>query len=123
MNESMRVDLEKIFGKQDNGSHTTVDPKSVLVLEEMRSRYGGETSIETILSKLKGNKIHRCPKCHGKGYIEEAYNAYPTNLPDSGWVEDIKYRKIKCDLCGGEGWTEHEYKPITKKVVEGWTMV
>lgn len=26
----MRVDLEKIFGKQDNGSHTTVDPKSVL---------------------------------------------------------------------------------------------
>lgn len=29
----MRIDLEKIFGKQDNGSDTTVDPKSVLVLE------------------------------------------------------------------------------------------
>lgn len=30
----MRVDLEKIFGKQDNGSHNTVDPKSVSVADE-----------------------------------------------------------------------------------------
>ena len=92
----MRVDLEKIFGKQDNESYTTVDPKSVLVLEEMRSRYGGETSIETILSKLKGNKIHRCPKCHGKGKI----------------VSD------PCPDCKGKGSKEVE-KTLTIKVPKG----
>lgn len=43
---------------------------------------------------------------------------YPSGLPDSGWVEDWRYREVKCDLCNGEGYTEHEYKP--KMIQDGW---
>lgn len=56
-----------------------------------------------------------CERC---GKVSVRYNAYPSGLPDSGWVEDWKYKDIECDLCHGEGYTEHEYKP--RMVQDGW---
>ena len=37
-----------------------------------------------------------CPKCKGSGVLRVKYNAYPSGLPDSGWVEDWKYKKKTC---------------------------
>lgn len=86
-------------------------------LERLASRYG-DRKISDIITELKGKNIHKCPKCKGRGYVTEKYNGYPSGLPDSGWVYEAAYRDIKCDLCNGVGWTEHEYKP--KMVQNGW---
>ena len=59
-----------------------------------------------------------CPKCKGRGYVSKRYNAYPSGLPDSGWVDDWKKTDVECDLCKGHGWTEKEWKP--KMVQDGW---
>lgn len=80
--------------------------------------YGENTTLGELVGKIQGNKIYKCPKCCGKGYISKRYNAYPSGLPDSGWVEDWKWEDIECDLCNGDGYTEHEYKPKMKQV--GW---
>ena len=80
--------------------------------------YGSDTTLGDLVRKIQGNKIHKCPKCDGKGKIAVRYNAYPSGLPDSGWVNDWKIRYDECDLCNGEGYTEHEYKP--KMVQDGW---
>lgn len=85
---------------------------------ELKECYGGETTIDQLVKHIQKNKIHKCPKCNGSGTIRQKYNAYPTGLPDSGWVEDWQYKNITCDLCNGEGYTCHEYKP--KMVQDGW---
>jgi DnaJ-class molecular chaperone len=63
---------------------------------------------------------YTCPKCNGDGVKKVTYNAYPSGLPDSGWVEDIRTRDIGCDLCEGHGYTEKELKPIIKKEIVGY---
>ena len=45
-----------------------------------------------------------CSKCYGHGTVSEKYNSYPSNLPDSGFVEKWAYRDIKCDECNGMGY-------------------
>lgn len=83
-------------------------------VEELRQCYGGETTIDQMLAHIQGKKTHRCPKCDGAGYIVETYNAAEP------WdcCEQLKERKVTCDLCNGEGYTEHEYKP--RMVQDGW---
>lgn len=88
---------------------------------ELCEKYGKNTTLEQLRKKIQGNKIHKCPKCDGKGTVSVRYNAYPLGLPDSGWVEDWRYKDIICDLCNGEGYTENEFKP--KMVQEGWEEV
>lgn len=89
-------------------------------IEQLISEYGELTTLGYILKKVQGNRVHKCPKCNGKGNISVKYNAYPSNLPDSGWVEDWQYKDVTCDLCDGEGYTEHAYKP--KMVQDGWEL-
>lgn len=57
-----------------------------------------------------------CPLCMGVGKIQQKYNAYPSGLPDSGFVDDWKYRNVHCNLCDGLGYTEKQLKPVTKIV-------
>lgn len=80
--------------------------------------YGSNTTLGDLVRKIQGNKIYKCPKCKGLGYVVEEYNAYPRGMPDSGSVYEAGYRNIKCDLCDGDGYTEHEYKP--KIIQNGW---
>ena len=85
---------------------------------ELTKRYGSSTTLGDLARKIQGDKSYKCPKCNGSGKVSVRYNAYPTGLPDSGGVEDWKYKDIECDLCHGEGYTEHEYKP--RMVQDGW---
>lgn len=85
---------------------------------KLAERYGRSTTLGELVRTVQGDKIHRCPKCHGSRAVSVKYNAYPSGLPDSGWVEDWKYKNIECDLCHGEGYTEHEYKP--RMIQDGW---
>ena len=64
---------------------------TVGMLEELKNCYGGETTIDRMLAHVQGNKKYKCPKCCGTGSVRIRYNAYPSGLPDSGWVEDWKY--------------------------------
>ena len=80
--------------------------------------YGANTTLGEILKKVQGNKIYKCPKCNGQGFITIEYNGYPSGLPDSGWVYEAAYKDVECDLCEGEGYTAHKYRP--KMVQNGW---
>lgn len=80
--------------------------------------YGENTTLGDLVKKVQGKMIHKCPKCNGTGTVSVKYNAYPSGLPDSGWVEEWRYREVKCGLCNGEGYTEHQYKP--KMIQDGW---
>ena len=85
-------------------------------IEQLIKEYGKDVTLEEILKKKKGDYIYKCPKCGGKGYTLERYNAYPPGLPDSGWVDDWQYEEVTCDLCNGRGYTKEEYKRKTKIV-------
>lgn len=89
-------------------------------VEELINKYGEGTTLREVLDKMKGNDKHKCPKCKGKGYLVETYNAYPTCLPDSGFVYKEGLREITCDLCEGKGYTNKEYKPKIKTEIIGW---
>lgn len=91
--------------------------KQVQLLRDVRNLFGNNIDCDSTMKRIIGQKFE-CPKCHGSGIIHEKYNAYPSNLPDSGWGELWRYRDKECDLCNGEGYTDHEYKP--KMVQDGW---
>lgn len=91
--------------------------EQVNLLREVKSMYGNNINCQDIIDKLIGKRFV-CPQCHGKGKISQGYDAYPTNLPDSGWAHDWRYKDVTCPLCKGEGYTEHEYKP--RMVQDGW---
>lgn len=76
--------------------------------------YGEETTLGELKRKIQGNKIHKCPKCGGRGKVEVRKNIAQY------WecCDNYKYYDAECDLCHGEGYTEHEYKP--KMVQDGW---
>lgn len=80
----------------------------------------GDIHLSQYIRKIKGEYIHKCPKCHGFGYVIEEYDAYPPNLPDSGWAQDIQHRKVMCDLCHGRGYTEKKYKENRKVIIDGY---
>lgn len=80
--------------------------------------YGADITLGELLERVQGIRTHKCPKCDGKGKLQHKYNAYPSGLPDSGWVEEWKYKTVDCDLCNGEGYTVKEYVP--KMIQDGW---
>lgn len=87
-------------------------------IESLIGVYSGEKTLNQILEQELNKTPYKCPKCKGIGTNSVRYNAYPSSLPDSGWVEDWKYKDVRCELCNGEGYTVKEYKP--KMVQQGW---
>lgn len=77
-------------------------------------QYGENTTLSEILKNVQGNKIHECPKCNGTGKITKRRNTAQY------WecCEKFEYYDVDCDLCNGEGYAEHEYKP--KMIQNGW---
>lgn len=96
--------------------------KEIKIIKSLISKYGEETSLRDTLHKHLSPYFFECPKCHGAGYTTEEYNGYPAGLPDSGWVYEPAYRKIRCTLCNGIGHTREEYveKTHTAVVVDGY---
>ena len=88
-------------------------------LEQYCNKYGPDTTLKEVLNIVKKNSI-LCPKCCGKGYTVTEYNAYPPNLPVSGWVYQAGYDYQICDICKGYGYTEKEYKPKIKTEIIGY---
>ena len=80
----------------------------------LRDTYGEKTTLDDFVKRVQGNKIHRCPKCHGTGTTIKRINR-AQYWECCASYEDIN---IPCDLCNGEGYTEKEYKP--KMVQDGW---
>ena len=40
----------------------------------LRNTYGGETTLDDLVKRMQGNKIHRCPKCGGSGTVVKRVN-------------------------------------------------
>ena len=80
----------------------------------LMKEYGAKTTLEEVVKIVQGNRIHKCPKCGGTGTVTKRKNTAQY------WecCENWKYYETTCDLCNGEGYTEHEYKP--KMIQDGW---
>ena len=94
-------------------------------IKDLIKSYGADTTLNEVLNKIIEKSEYRflpykCPKCDGRGYITKEYNAYPSGLPDSGWVYEAAYDYSVCDLCRGKGWTQEEYKPKTETKIVGY---
>lgn len=76
--------------------------------------YGENTTLAELQKEMQGNKIHKCPKCSGTGKITKKRNKAQY------WecCDDYEYYDVECDLCNGQGYTEHVYKP--KMIQDGW---
>lgn len=76
--------------------------------------YGDNTTLAELQKEIQGNKIHKCPKCSGTGKITKKRNIAQY------WecCDDYEYYDVECDLCNGQGYTEHMYKP--KMIQDGW---
>lgn len=76
--------------------------------------YGENTTLGDLVKKVQGKRIHKCPKCNGTWKVEKRRNKAQY------WecCDDWEYYFTTCDLCNGDGYTEHEYKP--KMVQDGW---
>lgn len=74
--------------------------------------YGENTTLAELLKEIQGNKIHKCPKCSGTGKITKKRNKAQY------WecCDDYEYYDVECDLCNGQGYTEHMYKVYTTDV-------
>lgn len=79
--------------------------------------YGENTTLAELLKEIQGNKIHKCPKCSGTGKITKKRNKaqYWECCDDYEYYE---YYDVECDLCNGQGYKEHMYKP--KMIQDGW---
>lgn len=78
----------------------------------------GDIKLSELMLKILGDRKHICPQCNARGVTQQKYNAYPSCLPDSGWVDDLKCKDVSCDLCQGYGYTVKKYVP--KMVQQGW---
>lgn len=87
------------------------------LLSYVRQKFGNVINVAELI-KQRYKDLHKCPQCNGLGYVVEEYNAYPHNLPDSGWVYQPGFRKSECDLCKGVGFTKEEFVPNI--VQQGW---
>jgi hypothetical protein len=88
-------------------------------LEDLMRTYGN-VPIGEIIEQKKGINRFVCPKCEGRGFTTRMVNMYPSGLPDSGWVEDLKPIHSDCDLCSGVGYTRREYKPKIETKIVGY---
>lgn len=100
--------------------------ETISILNYLGMRYGPNTTLKEAIIKYqdehyKGKFV--CPKCNGNGYTVTEYNAYPSGLPDSGWVYKPGYDYEECDLCNGKGYTEKEYKAKTETKIIGYEEV
>lgn len=82
------------------------------------SVYGRNTTLGELCRIIQEGRIYKCPKCDGAGKLTMKYNAYPSGLPDSGFVYEEGIKTIDCDLCNGEGYTSIKYIP--KMVQDGF---
>lgn len=82
--------------------------------EYLKKIYGSETTLDQLVKRVQGNKIYECPKCHGEGKILKRINTAQYWECCESW----KTVECTCDLCNGEGYTEHEYKP--RMIQDGW---
>lgn len=76
--------------------------------------YGENATLKDVLKNVQGNRKYQCPKCSGSGKITIRRNAAEYWECCDRYVD----YSVVCDLCNGEGYTEHEYKP--KMVQDGW---
>jgi hypothetical protein len=108
------------FGNERIDQRTSA-PNEVTLRELMGAMESrpGLTLEEFLLTKMCG-RIHPCPKCDKKGYIEESFNAYPPGLPDSSYVYRKGIKLKDCDLCKNYGYTEVKYTPKTEMKVVGY---
>ena len=90
----------------------------IFEIMELIQTYGNDVTLGDIYTKICDGRIYKCPECNGKGSYTVEYNAYPSGLPDSGFVYEAGYKNVECDLCGGEGYTKIKYKP--KMIQKGW---
>lgn len=74
--------------------------------------YGKDMTLGELVKKIQGNNIYKCPKCNGTGSVKIQIRA------EVWGYSETEYEYVKCDLCDGEGYTEHEYKPKMKQT--GW---
>ena len=83
-------------------------------IKNLIADYGESTTLKDVLKKVQENRKYKCPKCGGSGKI-----TIRKNVAEYWECSDrYEYNSIECDLCNGEGYTEHEYKP--KMVQDGW---
>jgi hypothetical protein len=83
-------------------------------IKNLIADYGESTTLKDVLKKVQGNRKYKCPKCGGSGKI-----TIRKDVAEYWECSDrYEYNSIECDLCNGEGYTEHEYKP--KMVQDGW---
>lgn len=76
--------------------------------------YGENTTLGDLVKKVQGKRIHKCPKCNGTGRLTKRKNTAQYWECCDNW----EYYDVQCDLCNGEGYTEHQYKP--KMIQDGW---
>lgn len=79
----------------------------------LMERYGENLTLGSLVKKIQGNKIYKCPKCKGTGRMEKKCWLY-----DREGGASCTHKYVDCDLCYGEGYTDCEYKP--KMVQDGW---
>lgn len=74
------------------------------------SKYGDDVTLKELKEIMFPDEIHPFLKCKGIG--QEKYNAYPSGLPDSGYVYKEGFQD--CSLCKGHGFTKDKYslKPV-----------
>lgn len=93
--------------------------KEYYEIKKFAEKYDCEKELSSLLERYKQETNgFVCPNCLGKGTVKERYNAYPTNLPDSGWGEDWRYCDISCPICHGSG--HNETRLIPNMVQDGW---
>ena len=113
------MDRDKFF------STFTPPKKDQHDIQKLISEYGENATLKQVLEHICSQSPYRflkykCPKCDGCGYTVKEYNAYPSGLPDSGWVYEPGYDYNVCNLCKGMGWTAREYKPKIQKTIVGY---
>lgn len=101
--------------------YTVIDAGSIRIADVMAlvDRFDRSTTLGQLLSMVKSQYPHKCPKCEGKGFEVVRVNTYPSGLPDSGWVDQMEDFNVTCDICNGQGFTKERLiaKPVKVEYV------
>lgn len=90
----------------------------VYEIKKLIDKWGHNTTLGQLLEDL--DRPYKCPKCEGKGGVNQEYNSYPRGLPDSDWAYQAAFRWIPCSLCEEHGYTKTLKKPIVKTEIVGY---